>query len=219
MGVEWLPFSRPKKEVPAKTSLQMEDYMTRHFWAGSALVAVLLVLSSAPSRAQEYSAKFSGFQEIGGLGAGETGAILSEGQATLELTLNKTAQTLTYTLKYSGLTNVLQSHIHFGKKHVAGGIMVFFCTNLGNGPAGTPLCPDDSAGAVTVTGTISPADVVGPTAQNVPAGDFNAVVAALASNTAYGNIHTKQFPAGEIRGQIHEKHHHHESSGEGDDRR
>ena len=34
-----------------------------------------------------------------------------------------------------------QSHIHFGQKDVNGGIVVFFCTNLGNGPAGTPPCP------------------------------------------------------------------------------
>jgi CHRD domain len=177
--------------------------MSRRLWAGAVPAAVMLLLLSVPARAQEYSAKFSGFQEVGGVGAGETGAILSTGQARLKLTLDKTAQTLTYTMTYSGLTNVLQSHIHFGKEHVAGGIMVFFCTNLGNGPAGTPTCPDDASGEVTVTGTVSAAGVVGPTAQGITAGDFAGVVAALASNTAYGNIHTKQFPAGEIRGQVH----------------
>ena len=188
--------------------------MSRNLFAGSMLAAVMFLLLSVPARAQEYSAKLTGFQEVGGLGAGETGAILSTGKATLKLTLDKTAQTLSYTLTYSGLTNVLQSHIHFGKKHVAGGIMVFFCSNLGNGPAGTPACPDDTSGAVTVTGTITAASVVGPTAQNVTVGDFAAVVAALASNTAYGNIHTKQFPAGEIRGQIHAERRHND---DGDD--
>lgn len=186
--------------------------MSRHLWAGTMLAAVMLF--SVPARAQEYSAKFSGFQEVGGLGAGETGAILSTGHATLKLTLDKTAQTLTYTLTYSGLTNVLQSHIHFGKKHVAGGIMVFFCSNLKNGPAGTPTCPDDTTGEVTVTGTITPAGVVGPAGQNVNAGDFAAVVAALASNTAYGNIHTQQFMAGEIRGQIHAQRRHDDHGGD-----
>ena len=177
--------------------------MSRRLWACTKLAAFMVLLLSIPARAQEYSAKFSGFQEVGGLGAGETGAILSTGQATVKLTLDKTAQTLTYTLTYSGLTNVLQSHIHFGKEHVAGGVMVFFCSNLGNGPVGTPACPDDPAGEVTVTGTIRPAGVVGLAAQNITAGDFAAVVAALESDTAYGNIHTKQFPAGEIRGQVH----------------
>jgi hypothetical protein len=175
--------------------------MSRRLWACTKLAAFMVLLLSIPARAQEYSAKFSGFQEVGGLGAGETGAILSAGQATVKLTLDKTAQTLTYTLTYSGLTNVLQSHIHFGKEHVAGGVMVFFCSNLGNGPAGTPACPDDASGGVTVTGTITAASVVGPTAQNITPGDFAGVVAALASNTAYGNIHTKQFPAGEGAGR------------------
>jgi hypothetical protein len=191
--------------------------MSRNVLAGSMLAAVMFLLLSVPARAQEYSAKFSGFQEVGGLGAGETGAILSTGKATLKLTLDKTAQTLTYTLTYSGLSNVLQSHIHFGKEHVAGGIMVFFCSNLGNGPAGTPACPDDTSGEVTVTGTITAAGVVGPTAQNVTVGDFAAVVAALASNTAYGNIHTKQFPAGEIRGQVHAERRHNDNDGDGKD--
>ncbi len=187
--------------------------MSRRLWACTKLAAFMLLLLSVPARAQEYSAKFSGFQEVGGLGAGETGAILSTGQATLKLTLDKTAQTLTYTLTYSGLTNVLQSHIHFGKKHVAGGIMVFFCSNLGNGPAGTPVCPDDTSGEVTVTGTVTAAGVVGPTAQNITPGDLAGVVAALASNTAYGNIHTKQFPAGEIRGQVHAQGRHDDHDG------
>jgi hypothetical protein len=191
--------------------------MSRNVLAGSMLAAVMFLLLSVPARAQEYSAKFSGFQEVGGLGAGETGAILSTGKATLKLTLDKTAQTLTYTLTYSGLSNVLQSHIHFGKEHVAGGIMVFFCSNLGNGPAGTPACPDDTSGEVTVTGTITAAGVVGPTAQNVTVGDFAAVVAALASNTAYVNIHTKQFPAGEIRGQVHAERRHNDNDGDGKD--
>jgi hypothetical protein len=61
----------------------------------------------------------------------------------------------------------------------------------------------DLAGASLAIGMISATGVVGPTAQNITAGDFAGVVAALASNTAYGNIHTKQFPAGEIRGQVH----------------
>lgn len=191
--------------------------MTRRLWAGTALAAAMLLFLPIPARAQEYSAKYSGFQEVGGVGAGETGAILSTGQATLKLSVDKTAQTLTYTLTYSGLTNVTQAHIHFGRKHVAGGVMVFFCTNLGNGPAGTPACPDDTAGEVTVTGTVTAAGVVGPAAQNIAAGNFAAVVAALASNTVYGNIHTKQFPAGEIRGQVHAERRHNDHDKAGDD--
>jgi CHRD domain len=175
-----------------------------------AVVACALALGAAPARADSdhdrFSAKFSGFEEVGALNA-ETGAILSGGSASLDLDLDRNAQTLTFTLQYSGLTaDVTQAHIHFGKRHVPGGVIVFFCSNLGNGPAGTQACPATSG---TVTGTIMAASVIGPLGQNISAGDFNALVSALDSNTAYGNIHTVKFPAGEIRGQIRRHDHGH----------
>jgi len=165
------------------------------------LVGVICALWGNFAHAQEFSAKLNGFEEVGplpGPTAAETGAILSNGKGTLRLDVDD--QRITYRLNYSGLsTAVTQAHIHFGKIHVPGGVMVFFCTNQGNGPAGTPACP---ASGGTVTGTITAASVVGPTAQNVTPGDFTAVLQALNSNTAYANIHTTKFPAGEIRGQI-----------------
>ena len=177
-----------------------------------AAVACALALGTAPALADRdndhFSARLSGFEEVGGVGAGQTGAILSAGTATLDLQLDRNSQTLTYTLEFSGLsTDVAQAHIHFGKRHVGGGVMVFFCSNLGNGPAGTPACP---AGGGTVTGTVGAAGVVGPAGQGVTAGDFNAVIEALDSNTAYANIHTTKFPAGEIRGQIRGNRGHHD---------
>jgi hypothetical protein len=171
--------------------------MYRNVLIGSAAAA--LVFASASAHAEKFSTVFSGFNEVGALNA-ETGAILSEGTATLDLDLNRSAQTLTFKLTFSGLsTAVTQAHIHFGKVHVPGGVMVYFCSNLGNGPAGTQACPASG----TVTGTITAAGVVGPAAQNVTPGDFDAISDALESNTAYGNSHTMKFPAGEIRGQIH----------------
>ena len=176
--------------------------MYRHsVLAGAILAAAVTTVSAAGANAQQFQANFSGFQELGALNA-ETGAILSTGQGTLALNLNQPAGTLTFTLTYSGLSEpVTQAHIHFGKVHVPGGIIVFFCTNINNGPVGTQACP---AGGGTVSGTITGANIVGPAAQNIPAGHFAGLVAALLSDTAYGNIHTTKFPAGEIRGQIHQ---------------
>ena len=155
---------------------------------------------------EEFSARLNGFNVTGALPsvanpAAETGAILTGGTGTVQLDIDKKAQTATYTLTYSGLTSpVLQAHIHFGKVHVPGGIMIFFCSNLGNGPAGTPMCP---ANGGTVTGMWTAASIVAIPGQNVTAGDFDALTDALASNTAYANVHTMDFKAGEIRGQVH----------------
>jgi hypothetical protein len=168
--------------------------------ASATLMSAAFMLLGANASATEFTAKFSGFQEVGALN-NETGAIFSAGKATVDLDLNRHARTITFKLTYSGLSAaVTQAHIHFGKNHVPGGIMVWFCGSLTNpGPTGTQTCPTSSG---TVTGTITGANVVGPTAQNITVGDFDALVAALDSDTAYGNIHTANFKAGEIRGQI-----------------
>ena len=166
-----------------------------------ALLSGLVVAPAvmADSHTEEFHAVFSGFNEVGALNA-QSGAIFSPGRATLELELNRADQTLSFVLKYSGLSApVTQSHIHFGKVHMAGGVMVFFCSNLTSAPPGTQPCP---ASGGTVTGTLSAANVIGPTTQGVTAGDFQAVVDALESDTAYANVHTTAFPAGEIRGEI-----------------
>ena len=168
--------------------------------ASAAFATVAFMLQSTDAKAQAFSTVFSGFEEIGALN-NETGAIFSPGQGTLDLFLNTNTQTLNFILSYSGTSApVTQSHIHFGKEHVPGGIMVFFCSNLANPPMGTQTCPGPPGG--TVSGTLTASSVIGPIAQHVTAGDFNALVQALVSNTAYGNIHTTAFPSGEIRGQI-----------------
>jgi hypothetical protein len=156
-------------------------------------------LGASAANAQEFHARLSGFNELGPLN-NETGAILSNGQGTLDLALNRNALTARYTLTYSNLSsNVLQAHIHFGKVHVPGGIFVFRCTNLGNGPARSPACP--SAGG-TVSGTLTAASVVAVPSQNIPAGNFNAVIDILTSDAAYANVHTQNFSGGEIRGRV-----------------
>jgi len=160
------------------------------------------------ANSEEFSARLSGFHEVGGLGAGETGAILTDGTGTLQLDLDRKSKMATYTLTFSGLsTPVTQSHIHFGKVHVAGGIFVWLCQTMAkpSPTAGTPFCP---TGGGTVTGTITGASVVAPgtgtppTNQGIATGDFDALTDALTSDTAYVNVHTDSFPAGEIRGQV-----------------
>src|SRR6266436_1545745 len=142
--------------------------------ASATLMAAPFMLLGAYANATEFSAKLVGFEEV-------PAAIFSKGSGTLDLDLNRKARTITFKLTFSGLSApVTQSHIHFGNRHAAGGVTVFFCTNLSNGPAGTQPCPASG----TVTGMITGGSVVGPAAQHVTPGDFDALVAALVSDTA-----------------------------------
>jgi len=168
------------------------------------LGAIVSMMSAAPAamadpRVEDFHAALSGFDEVGVLGD-ITGAILTDGRGTLDLRLNRVNQTLTYKLTFSGLSApVAQAHIHFGKTHVAGGIMVFLCSNLPNPPAGTPACP---AAGGTVSGTLTAANLLALPGQNVPANNFDALEDVLETSTSYVNVHTTAFPAGEIRGEI-----------------
>jgi hypothetical protein len=188
-----------------------EDAMRQHHLTAAAFAAAV-AFSASHVCAQEFTAHLTGFQELGSAPTATTfptGAILSDGTGTAKLDLDRKSGTIAYTLTYSNVGTtppltgtVTQAHIHFGKSRVEGGILVFFCSNLGNAPAGTPTCPLNSG---TVTGTWTKASVLGIPGQNVNAGDFDALTDALTSNTAYANIHQTALPAGEIRGQIRSK--------------
>jgi hypothetical protein len=119
-----------------------------------------------------------------------------------EVTVDDDAKTLSYELEYSGLEGaVQQAHVHFGKRAVNGGISYFLCSNLGNGPAGTPACPASG----TVTRTIGMADIIGPTGQGIEPGAFDEIVAAMRDGHTYANVHSTKWPGGEIRGQINDQ--------------
>jgi hypothetical protein len=110
-------------------------------------------------------------------------------------------------LSYSDLQGaVQQAHIHLGNVGVVGGISVFLCTNLGNGPAGTQSCPNPPA---VISGRIFAADVspnipatAGARTQGLNTGEFDELIAAMRAGATYVNVHTTMWPGGEVRSQI-----------------
>jgi hypothetical protein len=134
----------------------------------------------------------------------EVPALSTPGSGEFMATINADGTEINYALRYSNLQGkVTQSHLHIGQFSVNGGIMIFLCSNLGNGPAGTQACPASG----TITGTIHAANVIGPTAQGIAPGELNEVVQAIRSGVVYANVHSDLFPGGEIRGQVRFSHH------------
>jgi hypothetical protein len=131
----------------------------------------------------------------------EVPALSTPGVGKFRASINRGANEIRYQLTYGGLESpATQSHIHFENRTNSGPIVVFLCTNLGNGPAGTQACP---AGGGTISGTIRPADVgAGAAAQGLAAGEFNELVRAIRAGATYVNVHTAGRPTGEIRAQL-----------------
>jgi hypothetical protein len=112
-----------------------------------------------------------------------------------------------YRLSYGDLEgDVTQAHIHFGHEWDAGGISAFLCSNLGNGPAGTPACPGPRAGEVS--GTIGPDQVVGPSGQGIAPGEYGELLRAIRAGATYATVHSTKYPTAEIRAQLERGHDH-----------
>jgi hypothetical protein len=162
------------------------------------LVSVIVVLGAgvfvlAQGFSNPFRAMLIGYEEVP--------AVSTTGNAEFRAELSPYGNQVNWEMTYRSLEgNVTQSHIHFGQRGVNGGIMVFLCSNLGNGPAGTQPCPEPPA---TIRGTFSASDVVGgATAQGIAAGEYAEALKAIRSGVAYVNVHSSMWPGGEIRSQI-----------------
>jgi hypothetical protein len=146
----------------------------------------------------------------------EVPSLSSPGVGTFEARIR--GEEIHYKLRFEDLESIiLQSHLHFEQATQNGDIVVFLCTNLGNGPAGTQTCPV-AATSGTVTGVIRPADVLGnAAARGLAAGEFDELVRAIRAGAIYVNVHSQTRPGGEIRGQLEDDPHEEHDRGHGHD--
>ncbi len=134
-------------------------------------------------------------------GIEEPPSVSSTGHGRFRARISDGGTSIEYELSYADLEgDVLQAHIHLGQRAVNGGIAVFLCTNLGNGPAGTQTCPGPRDGSIS--GTISGDDIVGPSGQGLEPNEFAELLRAIVKHVTYVNVHTSKHESGEIRGQI-----------------
>ena len=124
------------------------------------LIGLLLVVFGAGSYAVANGGKkhikserMTGYQEVP--------ALSSVAEGKFRATIDDSKDEIHYTLTYEGLeAPVAQSHIHFAQRSVNGGISAWLCEGTVASPsASTPACPGQGG---TVSGTITPLEVIGP---------------------------------------------------------
>lgn len=113
------------------------------------------------------------------------------GQAIFKL--SKDGTTLTYKVIVANIQNVTMAHIHLAPAGENGGVVAWLY------PDGPPpsLIPGRSNG-ILARGTITADDLVGA----LEGAELADLIEYMASEGAYVNVHTSQYPGGEIRGQI-----------------
>lgn len=139
-----------------------------------------------------FATRLNGYNEVVG-----PGSISTVGRGLFRARIDNSAKTITYRLTYVLENPATQSHIHFAQRHVGGGVIAFLC-----GGGGKPACPAGVSAPATVTGTITPADVIGPEGQGIERGSFDELVRAMRAGATYVNVHSSRWQAGEIRGQL-----------------
>jgi len=125
------------------------------------------------------------------------------GTGSFTARLSDDGQSIHYKLSYSGLEGaVTQSHVHFGKPAINGGISFFLCGTPGFQPPAPTPAPPTCPQSGTVEDDIVAADVIGPATQGIEVGNLAEILAAMRAGHAYANVHSTKWPGGEIRAQL-----------------
>jgi hypothetical protein len=148
-------------------------------------LAVLPVFSEGHGPSN-FRAHASGGEEV------PANASQAQGQAIFQLSADGTE--ISYKLIVANIHNVTQAHIHLAPAGTNGPVVVWLY------PSGPPaqLIPGRSQG-ILGEGIVTEANLVGSLAGQ----PLSALVDLIRAGGAYVNVHTSQFPPGEIRGQVH----------------
>lgn len=158
-------------------------------WIVAAVALALLVLTAAPA-AFAGSPDLNFRTHLSGDAAGSDSA--GQGQGIVRFSAD--GETVYFKLNVANIENVTMAHIHVA------------ATPGGAGPPVLWLYPDSPPpllieGRVQGTlgeGTATAADLVGPLAGH----SLEDLRTAILEGRAYINVHTLQYPGGEIRGQL-----------------
>jgi hypothetical protein len=176
-------FSACQKEVQDVDSLQFisQGPETEAFNISGTLTETV----GTKSMVSTFTAHLTGQEEVPPV---ETNAT---GQAIFRL--SRDGQSLHYRLIVANIENVTMAHIHLAPAGQNGPVVLWLY------PSGPPpqLIPGVTNGVLS-TGVVTSANLVGQLA----GASLADLVDLIVAGNAYVNVHTSQFPAGEVRGQI-----------------
>jgi hypothetical protein len=178
------------------TRAQLEGFATPAAVTAAAAATAGPSSSSSSSSGKEFSARLTGDKEVPPVNTDATGRI--------KLTANRQqdADALGYQLSVSNLNGVVTAaHIHRGSAGTNGPIVANLNIRgtFAGASASASAGGDGSATTSTSTGgTITSADLKGPLAGK----HVSDLVQLIKDGKAYANVHTRQHPNGEIRGQL-----------------
>ncbi|HEX6307457.1 MAG TPA: CHRD domain-containing protein [Longimicrobiales bacterium] len=118
----------------------------------------------------------------------------SQAQGEAQFRMSADGSTLHYRLIVANVENVTQSHIHLAPAGSNGGIVVWLY----------PSAPPAQLIPGRFQGLLAEGDITADDLVNALAGaELEDLLDEIRAGNAYVNVHTSQFPPGEIRGQLH----------------
>ncbi len=162
--------------------------MHRIIFRLSVALSLLVTLGTVAAFADSpsFSAHLAGRNEVPAVDT------LAQGQAHFKLSEDGTQ--LEYKLIAANIENILQSHIHVGPAGENGPVVAFLYPD-----APPAVLIAGRFDGVLAKGSITADDLSGPLAGMT----LVDLLAEMEAGNTYVNLHTIQFPGGEIRGQIH----------------
>ena len=143
--------------------------------------------NSNRAQGNEFSAFLTGAEEVrsdGGMG------VAAEGAGATTFLISRDGKSVSYKIKISKITDLIFAHIHVGEFGV-------------NGPVAITLIPRGEIAPGPLTGfeyegTFTASDLEG----NFRNESLSDLIKLMENGQTYVNVHSAEFPAGELRGQI-----------------
>jgi hypothetical protein len=116
----------------------------------------------------------------------------AQGQATFQV--SRDGESINYKLIVANIENVRMAHIHLAPAGENGGVVVWLYPD-----APPPQLIEGRFQGILAEGIFTADDFVG----QLEGATLEDLIEVIKAGNAYVNVHTDQFPGGEIRGQIH----------------